>query len=122
MKTKINLLLSIMLLIGINASAQDSKTEEFKVYGNCGMCKTRIEKAAKAVEGVTFAEWNKDTKMAKVSFNADKTNVLKIQEAIAKVGHDTDNFKADDKVYEKLPGCCLYERAKIETPVDKKNK
>jgi len=121
MKTKINLLLSLMLFIGITASAQDSKTEEFKVYGNCGMCKTRIEKAAKTVEGVTLAEWNKDTKMAKVSFDANKTNVLKIQEAIANVGHDTDKYKADDKVYEKLPACCLYERAKIETPVQKKN-
>jgi len=121
MKAKINLLLSIMLFIGITASAQDSKTEEFKVYGNCGMCKTRIEKATKAIDGVSMAEWDKTTKMAKVSFDAGKTNVLEIQKAIAKVGHDTDKYKADDKVYEKLPDCCLYGRAKNETPGEKKN-
>ena len=118
MKTKINLLLGIILFIGITASAQDSKTEEFKVYGNCGMCKTRIEKAAKAVDGVSMAEWDKTTKMAKVTFNANKTNSLKIQEAIAKVGHDTDNFKADDKVYAALPGCCLYKRPVAEKKKD----
>lgn len=118
MKTKINLLLSFMLFIGIAASAQNSKTEEFKVYGNCGMCKTRIEKAAKAVDGVSTAEWDKTTKMAKVSFDADKTNVLEIQKAIVKVGHDTDNYRADDQVYEKLPGCCLYDRPVAEKKKD----
>ncbi|PKP35642.1 MAG: ATPase [Bacteroidetes bacterium HGW-Bacteroidetes-17] len=118
MKTKINLLLGVMLFIGITASAQDSKTEEFKVYGNCGMCKTRIEKAAKTIDGVSMAEWDKTTKMAKVSFDAGKTNVLEIQKAIAKVGHDTDKYKADDKVYEKLPGCCLYDRPVTKDKMD----
>jgi hypothetical protein len=35
--------------------------------------------------------------------------------AIAKVGHDTDLLKADDKVYEALPGCCQYDRESAET-------
>ena len=37
--------------------AQKTKTETFKVSGNCGMCEKKIEKAAKSA-GATYAEWN----------------------------------------------------------------
>ena len=33
-----------------------------------------------------------------------------VKKAIAKVGHDTDEVKATDEDYEKLHGCCMYER------------
>lgn len=82
----------------------------FKVYGNCGMCENRIEKAAQSVEGVTTADWNKETKMIEVSFDSSKTDVDKVQKAIAKVGHDTELYKAKDETYKALPGCCLYDR------------
>jgi len=118
MKTKFNLLLTMMLFIGITVSAQESKTEEFKVFGNCGMCKARIEKAANSVEGVTMADWDKETKMIKITFDTEKTNIHKIHMAIAKVGHDTEMHKADDKVYAALPGCCLYERPEAEKKMD----
>jgi copper chaperone CopZ len=110
MKTKFNLLLAVMIFMGISVTAEETKIEEFKVFGNCGMCKSRIEKAAKAIDGVSMAEWDKKTKMAKVTFDSDKTNVLDIHKAIAKVGHDTEKYKADEKVYDELPGCCLYDR------------
>ena len=35
-----------------------------------------------------------------------------VAKAIASVGHDTQFVKAEDAVYEKLHGCCLYERIK----------
>ena len=85
-------------------------TKEFNVKGNCGMCESSIEKAAKAVDGVSFADWDKKTKVIKVTFYTEKTDVHKIHMAIAKVGHDTEIHKADDEVYSKLPKCCLYDR------------
>ena len=86
-----------LALIAVAASyAQETKTEEFKVYGNCGMCESRIEKAAKSVDGVTIADWDKETKMIKVSFDPQKTKVHKVHMAIANVGHDTAMHKADD--------------------------
>jgi periplasmic mercuric ion binding protein len=94
--------------------AADNKTEKFKVYGNCGMCKARIEKAAKSVDGVSKAEWDKVSKIIEVTFDSTKTDVHKIHMAIAKVGHDTEMHKAKKEVYEKLPECCKYERAKKE--------
>jgi mercuric ion binding protein len=110
MKTKVLSILMMMGLGSLTLFAGPVKTEKFKVAGNCGLCETRIEKAAKSVEGVTAANWNKETKMIEVSFDAAETNILKVHEAIAKVGHDTELVKADDETYANLPGCCKYER------------
>ncbi|MDO8368599.1 MAG: heavy-metal-associated domain-containing protein [Saprospiraceae bacterium] len=84
-------------------------TAKFTVYGNCGMCEKRIEKAAK-IKGVSAVDWDVDTKILTVRFDENKVKPLKIHEAVAAVGHDTDNVRAKDKVYNKLHSCCLYER------------
>ena len=96
-----------------------SKTEKFKVFGNCSMCEKTIEKAAQTVEGVQSADWDKKTKMMNVTFDESKTNVHKVHMAIAKVGYDTEMHKANDEVYENLPGCCKYERKKTNGKVHK---
>ena len=89
------------------ASKADTKTETIKVYGNCGMCKERIEKAAK-VDGVSSAAWNKDSKMLTLVYNPSKVKSDDVLKKIAAVGHDSDRFKADDKVYNALHSCCKY--------------
>ncbi|PKP10420.1 MAG: ATPase [Bacteroidetes bacterium HGW-Bacteroidetes-4] len=113
MKTKVLSLVS-MFLLGTSMVFAQAKTEKFEVKGNCGMCENRIEKAAKAVEGVTTADWNQETKMLEVSFDESKTTVHKVQMAIAKVGHDTPMHKATDEVYNELPGCCKYDRTEAK--------
>jgi hypothetical protein len=87
------------------------KTESFKVLGKCGMCKTRIEKTAKA-EGASSAAWDSKTQMLTVTYDATKTSKDALSKKIAAVGHDTELYKATDDVYENLPGCCHYERMK----------
>lgn len=96
----------------IQAQNETSKTEEFKVYGNCGMCEARIEKAAKSIDGVESADWDKETKMIEVTYNSAKVEMMDIHKAIAKVGHDTEKLEAEDTVYSDLPDCCQYERKK----------
>ncbi|HKJ78667.1 MAG TPA: cation transporter [Prolixibacteraceae bacterium] len=113
MKTKILGLITLFLMTAAVVFAGE-KSEKFKVYGNCGMCEKRIEKAANSVDGVSAADWNKETKMIEVKFDDSKTDVHKVHMAIAKVGHDTKMHKADDKVYEELPSCCQYDRAAEE--------
>jgi mercuric ion binding protein len=88
-------------------------TETFKVWGNCEMCKARIEKAAKE-EGVSSADWNIETKILTVSFDPAKTNLGAIEKKIADVGHDNEKYRADDKVYNALPECCKYKRAPLD--------
>ncbi len=109
MKNK-SLILVVMFLIGTMSVFAQAKTEKFKVYGNCGMCQTRIEKAAKSVTGVTKAKWNSDNKMLTVTYDVAKVKIEDIHKAVAKVGHDTDLEKADATVYSNLPGCCQYDR------------
>jgi periplasmic mercuric ion binding protein len=94
----------------INTStAQTAKTETIKVWGNCGMCKTTIEKAAKK-GGAKTASWNEDSKELKVTYAVAKTSSAKIQESIAKSGYDTQDFTAVKTAYNNLPGCCKYDR------------
>ncbi|MBL7969256.1 MAG: efflux RND transporter periplasmic adaptor subunit [Prolixibacteraceae bacterium] len=84
--------------------------QQFKVSGNCEMCKDRIETAAKSVAGVASAEWSTETKLLHVSFDGGKTSSDAIQKVIAKAGHDTEKYKAPDNVYKALPECCLYRK------------
>lgn len=86
------------------------KTETFKVFGNCGMCQKTIQTALKDVDGIKSAKWNIETKMIEVSFNDEKISLKEIKEKIAKVGYDTEEYKAADKAYNSLPGCCQYDR------------
>lgn len=103
-------LFTALALAGFTAThAQEVKTETFKVYGACGMCEKRIEKAAK-IEGVTRADWNDETLQITVVYDPAKTNLENVHKAIAAVGHDTDKEKAPDSIYKKLPGCCKYDR------------
>jgi len=93
-----------------NTTTLSTQNSTFGVSGNCDLCKERIEKAAKSVSGVSSAVWNVKTKKIHVEFNATTTNPDAIQKAIAKVGHDTEKFKAPDEVYKQLPECCLYRK------------
>jgi len=102
-------LAALLFSINVNAQKSDSKVSSFKVLGNCDQCKERIESALK-VDGVTKATWDKKTKIATVIYNPAKVKVDDLQKKVAAVGHDTEKFKADDKAYAKLPGCCQYDR------------
>jgi hypothetical protein len=86
-----------------------AKTETFKVRGNCDMCKARIEKAAK-IDGVSKADWNKDTRELTVVYNPSEVKSDVILSKVAAAGHDNEKFKASDEVYKSLPACCKYER------------
>ena len=74
------------------------------------MCKKRIEKAAFSVAGVKSAIWDVDSHQLSLILNEEKASLLDVKKAVAKVGHDTDEVKATNEDYDKLHGCCLYER------------
>jgi|SRR5688572_13125650 len=86
-----------------------TKTETFKVSGNCGMCKNKIEKAAKEA-GAKSATWDVEAKELTVTYKSGSTNAAKIQQKIADVGYDNAGFTATAESYNKLHGCCKYER------------
>ncbi len=107
-----NLLVAITLLLSFtscNAQIKNAKTETVKIYGNCGMCEKTIEKAG-SLKKVAIVDWNKDTKMATLTYDAKKTNQEEILKRIALAGYDSDKFLAPDKAYNDLAGCCQYDR------------
>ena len=100
----------LVLLSGLsNAQIKNAKTESVKIYGNCGMCKTKIEKAGN-LKNIAKVDWDADTKMATLTYDDTKTNQDEILKRIALVGYDSKKFLAPADVYSKLPGCCQYER------------
>ena len=80
------------------------------VYGNCTSCKKAIEKAAKSVEGVESASWDKKKKILTLQFDMAKTSLDLIEKAIIAIGYDTEHMRAEDSVYENLHHCCKYDR------------
>ena len=114
MKTKKMILLVGILFAATSLFAQNKTTEEIKVYGACGMCDTRIEKTVNNIPGVVSSEWTKKTQMLTVTYKSKKLKAADIHKALAKVGHDTDFERADDKVYAALPGCCHYDRPAVK--------
>jgi TonB dependent receptor-like, beta-barrel/CarboxypepD_reg-like domain len=88
------------------ASANDSLS--IWVNGACGMCLTRIEKAAMTVKGVHSASWDKETHQLALSIDSVKFKGRKLHYKMASVGHDTREILAPDPVYDALPQCCKY--------------
>lgn len=110
MKTlKLFTVLTLFMALATTSFAQKEKTETIPVSGNCGMCKSKIEKAAKGA-GAAEAKWNVDAKTLTVKYNSSTTNAAKIQQAVASVGYDTRDVKTTGQAYDKLHGCCKYDR------------
>jgi hypothetical protein len=97
-----------MLMAG-SVIAQSSKIvkADIKVFGNCGMCKVRIERALDRT-GIKTATWDSKTKNLSVVYNSAKITEQQIHKFVAEAGHDTEKAKANNETYAKLPFCCLY--------------
>jgi copper chaperone CopZ len=123
MNKSIKILMAISVLLSFtlcNAQIKNAKTESVRIFGNCGMCKTTIETAGNQKK-IAKVDWDKDTKIATIIYDAKKTNPDEILKRIALSGYDSEKFLAPNEVYAKLPKCCQYERkaqttAKVETP------
>ncbi|MFK6999814.1 heavy-metal-associated domain-containing protein [Flavobacterium oreochromis] len=119
-----NIVLVLVLFISVFGFAQEkivgsefigvkkNKNAKYniEVNGNCEMCKKRIERAAFSISGVKMAQYDIEGKMLHLVLNEEKCTLLDVEKAIGKIGHDTKNVKAIQEDYEKLHGCCRYER------------
>ncbi len=101
--------------------AETDTTVTFKVYGVCAAyCKPRIETASKG-KGVVSASWNVDTKMLTLVYDPSKTTLDKVQKRILDAGHDVENKKAKDIIYQSLPACCYYRDMKSMDSTNNQN-
>lgn len=108
-------LVLLLLMSGSRAFAQTAETKQpesrketiqIKTSAECEMCKTRIEKEMGNMKGVKSADLDLTTRILTVTYNPKKTNPDAIRQAIAKVGYDADDVKANNKSFQKLPECC----------------
>jgi copper chaperone CopZ len=112
--------LIVLAITQSNAQIKNAKTEVVKVYGSCGMCKSKIDKVG-SLKNVAQVDWNKETKMATLSYDTTKTNPEEILKRIALAGYDSDTFLAPDKAYSSLDDCCQYDReAKVAAKIEPK--
>jgi mercuric ion binding protein len=110
---------AILLVTVSFANAQSDKTQRnvgikaqtIKVSGTCNMDKRRIETAAYEVDGVKSAVWDEYKQTLALTYSVfQKDAPDNVQKKIAAVGNDTEKYRADDIVYQKLPYCCHYSR------------
>jgi copper chaperone CopZ len=117
MRTISKMVAAMLLLFSFSfcsVQIRNAKTESVKIYGNCAMCEKTIETAGN-VGKVAMVDWDKDNKMATITYDSTKTNKSEILKRIALAGYDSDYFLAPDEVYGKLAGCCQYERVNKPT-------
>ena len=104
------LLLSIAVFsVSCEAQIKNVKKETVKINGNCEMCEETIEIAGN-LKKIASVDWDKDTKMAVISYDETKTNKEEILKRIALAGYDSPLFLAPDDAYKSLPECCQYKR------------
>jgi periplasmic mercuric ion binding protein len=110
--TLISTLTLLAFLVHFTARAQEAgpavKISVVKITtsAECEMCKKRIEKEVSLLKGVKKAELDLTTKVLTVEYNGKKTSPDKIRTAIANLGYDADNVKANNRATKQLPHCC----------------
>lgn len=119
----ISVLMIWALFIGLSVPTFAQKPEKISsktvvcdtimVRGVCGSCEERIENAA-LIKGVKKVDWDKNTQQLIIYYKPSKVTTDKVEQEIAKVGHDTENYRAEDKIYNRLPACCAYRSGEIE--------
>ncbi len=112
MKKLSKIMIAIVVLLSFTTSfsqIKNAKTEKIKIAGNCGMCKSRIEKAGNE-KNVSKVVWNEKTQFATITFDVQKTTEKDILTRIAGVGHDSEMAQTSLETYNDLPECCQYKR------------
>lgn len=111
MKTIITLAIFAITTIGFAQNKNARTTME--VDGVCMMCKERIEKACIKTKGVKSAVWDVKTKELSLIYDERKTNIEKISQNIADVGHDTKQITATEEAYNSVHACCKYRSEEV---------
>ena len=104
MKTLRNTITIGLLIFSVVAFAK-TVTQKITVKGQCGECKEKIEKALD-IPGVSFAEWNVDSKILTIRYNNSKISETDIHTLISNLGYATDKMEANKEAESKLNKCC----------------
>jgi len=74
----------------------------------CEVCKERIENHLVHEYGVSSVRADYHHHTVAVSWYVDRTNIENIKTALANMGYDADDVKADPDAYNRLPVTCQH--------------
>ena len=105
--------LTFFLAISFTGFAQD-KVETITIKTSivcdhcmeCDDCGYNIDTGIRKAKGIRKVKINPEESSVEVTYRSDKTTPDEIRAALAKVGFDADDVKADPEAYAKLDGCC----------------
>lgn len=114
LKMKLKFLIFLMLFLFVNKTNAQSKVTTINIKASiycdhckqCGSCGSRLENAVYSLKGIKTVDVDEKSKTVNVVYNPKKTTPQQIRQAIAKVGFDADDVKADPTAYTKLDECC----------------
>jgi len=97
-----------VLIVVLTATVAQAKPDSatIKTTIQCSMCEKRILKNIPFEKGVKDVKVDVEKQTVWVEYDAAKTDLSKIKEAIAKLGYNADDVKRDEKAYQELPACC----------------
>ena len=109
------LIMFLLLVCAGSAFSQKQKTVETAIIktniycDHCAKCETCGEKFQKVLlreKGIQMVTVDEKEMTIEVVYNTKKTDLTKVRTAIAKLGYDADDIKADVAAYEGLDNCC----------------
>lgn len=106
---KLILATSLCLVAALAAQAQTKTWETKKISvpnALCEACKKRITEHLKRHDGVGQVTVNTRRGEVTVKYVTDRTNIENIKAAIANIGYDADDIKANEDFYKMLPKTC----------------
>lgn len=116
MKKHIKLItIFFLLLLTALSNAQDGKKNEKAIIktniycDHCKQCETcgkSFQSELLKIKGLKMMELDEEAMTITVFYDGKKTNLESIKTAIANLGYDADDLKANPAAYEKLDGCC----------------
>lgn len=106
---------SALFLVTLSASAQETKKTEIltiktQIYCDhckqCESCGGRFDREIPFIKGVKDFSFDDKAMTITVTYNTKQTTPEKLRLAIAAIGFDADEVKADAKAAAKLDDCC----------------
>ena len=100
-------LLAVLGFVAVSFAQEKTTTAVINTPSvQCSMCKSKIEKNLKKIDGITSVKVDHKKKITTVSWENGKTDIETIKTAISKSGYDADNILADSTGYDELADCC----------------
>jgi periplasmic mercuric ion binding protein len=101
---------SIIIILATSflmSCSSDTKTAEVKLDSmQCMMCSMTVEESIASLKGVSKVEIDLKAKSGKVTYKASLIDMGAIEKAIAAVGYNANETKADPEAYANLEMCC----------------